>query len=210
MYDALVLAGGAARRLGGIDKPALVVDGLSLLDRVLLATAAADRTVVVGPERAVRRSVVWAREDPVGGGPAAALAAGLAHVGADLVVLLAADLPWVTQRAVTDLVDKVSGDGSGVRGEGEGAVVRVDGHPQWLASAWRTTSVARAVRGRDLAGCSLRMVLQDLRVTWVDTAPEGTWRDCDTPADLADLADLANVRPRSERHRTPRPVPPPP
>lgn len=217
MYDALVLAGGAARRLGGVDKPALVLDGLSLLDRVLRATVTADLTVVVGPERAVLRPVVWARENPVGGGPAAALAAGLAHVRADLVVLLAADLPWVTQQAVADLVARVGSagragrDGTGLRGgagsgdeayttdgtgSSDGAVVRVGGHPQWLCSAWRTTSVSEAVRGRDLAGSSLRGVLQDLQITWVDTAPEGTWRDCDTPADLADLMARGERRTR--------------
>ncbi|MGW0901366.1 NTP transferase domain-containing protein, partial [Streptomyces goshikiensis] len=34
-YDAIVLAGGAARRLGGVDKPALPVGARTLLDRVL-------------------------------------------------------------------------------------------------------------------------------------------------------------------------------
>ncbi|MFE1500369.1 NTP transferase domain-containing protein, partial [Streptomyces albidoflavus] len=34
-YDAVVLAGGAARRLGGSDKPAVRVGGRPLLDRVL-------------------------------------------------------------------------------------------------------------------------------------------------------------------------------
>ena len=179
MYDALVLAGGAARRLGGVDKPALVLAGRSLLDRVLLAAMGADLTVVVGPERSVERPVVWTREDPAGDGPAAALAAGLAHVTADLVVLLAADLPFVTAEAVADLVGRV--------GDEDGAVVRVDGRPQWLCSAWRTAVVTEAVRGRNLAGSSLRGVLEDLRVSWVDAAPGGTWRDCDTPEDLAAL-----------------------
>jgi len=48
-FDAVVLAGGSARRLGGRDKPALDVGGRSMLDAVVTACAAADRTVVVGP-----------------------------------------------------------------------------------------------------------------------------------------------------------------
>ncbi|MFD9249059.1 NTP transferase domain-containing protein, partial [Streptomyces bottropensis] len=40
-FDAVVLAGGAARRLGGADKPALRVGGRALLDRVLTACAGA-------------------------------------------------------------------------------------------------------------------------------------------------------------------------
>ncbi|MEH6375729.1 NTP transferase domain-containing protein, partial [Streptomyces sp. KLMMK] len=43
-YDAVVLAGGAARRLGGADKPTLRVGGRTLLDRVLEACADAEET----------------------------------------------------------------------------------------------------------------------------------------------------------------------
>ncbi|WP_199550224.1 NTP transferase domain-containing protein [Streptomyces sp. N35] len=76
-YDAVVLAGGAAKRLGGVDKPAVRVGGRPLLDRVLTACAAAGTTVVVAPPRPTVRPVVWAREEPAGGGPLAALAAGV-------------------------------------------------------------------------------------------------------------------------------------
>ncbi|SDK53629.1 DUF6457 domain-containing protein [Streptomyces indicus] len=76
-YDAVVLAGGAAKRLGGVDKPAVQVGGRALLDRVLGACAAAGTTVVVAPPRPTVRPVVWAREEPAGGGPLAALAAGV-------------------------------------------------------------------------------------------------------------------------------------
>jgi molybdopterin-guanine dinucleotide biosynthesis protein A len=80
LFDAVILAGGSGRRLGGVDKGALVVAGLPLLDRVLLASAAARRTVVVGEPRPTVRSVVWTREDPPGGGPLAGLAAGMAEL----------------------------------------------------------------------------------------------------------------------------------
>ncbi|MCM2388887.1 DUF6457 domain-containing protein [Streptomyces albipurpureus] len=76
-FDAIVLAGGAAQRLGGADKPGLSVGGRTLLDRVLAACRDARRTVVVGGRRATERPVVWAQESPPGGGPVAALDAGL-------------------------------------------------------------------------------------------------------------------------------------
>ncbi|WP_246094840.1 DUF6457 domain-containing protein [Streptomyces roseicoloratus] len=79
-YDAIVLAGGAARRLGGADKPGVRVGGRPLLDRVLAACRDAGRVVVVAEPRATARPVEWAREDPPGGGPAAALDAGLRHL----------------------------------------------------------------------------------------------------------------------------------
>jgi len=50
-YDALVLAGGQARWLGGVDKMAIPLGGRDMLDRVLDAVPDADRVVVVGPPR---------------------------------------------------------------------------------------------------------------------------------------------------------------
>ncbi|NJP68904.1 NTP transferase domain-containing protein, partial [Streptomyces spiramenti] len=44
-FDAVVLAGGAGRRLGGADKAAVRVGGRTLLDRVLTASRAARATV---------------------------------------------------------------------------------------------------------------------------------------------------------------------
>ncbi|MFE6227036.1 DUF6457 domain-containing protein [Streptomyces sp. NPDC057854] len=75
-YDAVVLAGGAARRLGGADKPGVRVGGRALLDRVLAACAGARRTVVVGDPRPTVRPVRWTREQRIGTGPVAALDAG--------------------------------------------------------------------------------------------------------------------------------------
>ncbi len=112
-YDAVVPAGGAARRLGGADKPALTVGGQRLLDRVLAACAGARATVVVGPRRPTVRPVRWTREAPAGGGPLPALAAGLAALrtadaalGAApaVVLVLAADLPFLTRTAVDALL----------------------------------------------------------------------------------------------------------
>ncbi|MFF8511565.1 DUF6457 domain-containing protein [Streptomyces sp. NPDC015492] len=82
-HDAVVLAGGAARRLGGADKPGVRVGGRPLLDRVLAACRRAERTVVVGVPRPTVRPVHWTREDPPGGGPLAALDAGVRAMGAD-------------------------------------------------------------------------------------------------------------------------------
>ncbi|MFI8906959.1 DUF6457 domain-containing protein [Streptomyces albidoflavus] len=81
VFDAVVLAGGGARRLGGVDKPGLRVGGRALIDRVLAACEQARTTVVVAAPREVAREVVWAREEPAGAGPLAALAAGVRAAG---------------------------------------------------------------------------------------------------------------------------------
>jgi molybdopterin-guanine dinucleotide biosynthesis protein A len=179
-YDAVVLAGGSGRRLGGADKPALVVRGRSLLDRVLDAVDDATRVVVVGPPRDLRAGVVQVRESPPGGGPAAALAAGLPEVTAPWVAVLAADLPGLTSGIVTALRAAAVGH--------DGAVlVDDDGLDQVLTAVWSTPPLEAAAAGRDLAGQPLRVLLDRLDVARVAAADLGAsgWRDCDTPQDLA-------------------------
>lgn len=110
-YDAVVLAGGAARRLGGQDKPGVRVGGRTLLDRVLAACADATRTVVVAGPRPTARPVEWAREDPPGGGPLAALDAGLRHTAAPYVLVLSADLPFLEEKTVRRLLDTLRAAG---------------------------------------------------------------------------------------------------
>ena len=77
-WDAIVLAGGRARRLGGVDKAALEIGDRSLLGIALAACAGARYRVVVGPQRLTDEPVRWALESPAGSGPLAALGAGLA------------------------------------------------------------------------------------------------------------------------------------
>jgi molybdopterin-guanine dinucleotide biosynthesis protein A len=168
-----VLAGGGASRMGGADKTALTVDGVPLLDRVLSAVADARTLIVVGEPRPTRLEVTWTREEPTGTGPAAATRAGMALVHSDRVVLLAADLPFLSCDAVARLLAAV--------GESGAVLVDADGREQWLAGAWRTDVLGTA----DLRpGGSLRHALTPLRPNLV--AALGTEViDCDTAEDLA-------------------------
>jgi molybdopterin-guanine dinucleotide biosynthesis protein A len=170
-YDAVVLAGGRSRRMHVADKTALAVGGVPLLDRVLAATSGADSVVVVGSSRPVARDVTWVREDPPGGGPAAAVTAALDVVSADVVVLLAGDLPLLTTEDVDRLATAVVADGA----------VFVDdaGVEQWLCSAWRASSLRAA---RLEAGGSLRGALAPL--TFVRLPAAEAVLDCDTPDDV--------------------------
>ncbi|KSU70378.1 Molybdopterin-guanine dinucleotide biosynthesis protein A [Pseudarthrobacter enclensis] len=96
-FDALILAGGRSSRLGGVPKQGLVFDGVTLLDRALLAAAGARRTVVVGPEPGrLPDGVICCREQPEFAGPAAAIATGLGALGPDpapYTLVLACDMP---------------------------------------------------------------------------------------------------------------------
>ena len=173
---AVILAGGAARRLSHVDKPGLVVGGRTLLSRALDAVTDADPVVIVGPRRPLSRPVRWTREDPPGSGPLAALAAGIAALPTDceLAAVLAADLVGVRHTTVERLCAAL--------GEADGAVLTDDGVRQWLIGVWRVSAV-RAALPADPADGSLRHTLGRLSI--VDVAAEpGEARDIDTPADL--------------------------
>lgn len=181
-YDAVVLAGGSGRRLGGADKALLDLGGEILLDRVLAAAAGADTVICVGPVRATAAAVTWCREDPPGGGPVAALAAAVPLLRADVVVVLAVDLPFVDRSTVTRLVAAVTGlDGSDL----DGSVGLDDaGRAQPLLAAYCVTAL-RAALGRlgDPVGARMRDLVAGLRLGQVAVGRAGT--DCDTAADLA-------------------------
>src|SRR5262249_54029371 len=96
-----------------------------MLDRVLDAVADADPRVVVGPASlVVRAGVRRVSEQRPGGGPVAALAAGLSTVdeiagpstvdGAKpgTVAVLAADLPFLTPQAIAELHRQSTVDGA--------------------------------------------------------------------------------------------------
>ncbi|WP_370963470.1 molybdenum cofactor guanylyltransferase [Amycolatopsis sp. cg9] len=175
-YAGIVVAGGSARRLSGVDKPALSVGGKPLLARAVHALDAAERVIVVGPRRA-GFDVVWTREPVPGTGPVAALAAGLAFVPEDVeaVAVLAADLPGVRRSTVDRLVAAI--------GDGEGAVlVDAAGARQWLLGAWRVAAL-RAALPEEVENAALRRVLGGLAVAEVP-AERGEADDIDTPEDL--------------------------
>ena len=168
-YVAVVLAGRSSERLGGADKAMVDLDGITLLDRVLNATEA--ETVVVGPRRPTSRSVIWCEEEPVGGGPVAAFAAGLAVAPpSEKILLLGSDLPFIAG-AFSPLLS-TSADVA--------VLVDADGRANYLASAWVRSAAEAQVRDLgDLTGLPMRRLLQGLTVEEVrDT---GEWGfDCDT------------------------------
>ncbi|MFJ6832604.1 DUF6457 domain-containing protein [Streptomyces sp. NPDC091209] len=210
-YDAVVLAGGAARRLGGADKPGVRVGGRALLDRVLAACAGATRTVVVAEPRSTARPVEWAREDPPGGGPVAALDAGLRHTTASRVVVLSADLPFLEEGTVRRLLDTLRADGTqrtqpasaegrpdpdGLGTHPDGVLLTdPDGRDQPLVAVYRAQALRRelavlAAAHGGLGGLPLRRLVAALDLTRVPD-PVASF-DCDTWDDIA--AARARIR----------------
>ncbi|MGB7361499.1 MAG: NTP transferase domain-containing protein [Rhodococcus sp. (in: high G+C Gram-positive bacteria)] len=211
--DALILAGGRSSRMRGSDKPSAVVDGVALVDRVLGAASFCDTVIVVGPERPDTQSsesattVLHTREEPPYGGPVRAIAAGIAArdgVAApadarDVVLVLSADLPYVTETELGRLVEALH------QREDVDAVFGLDsaGRVQYLVGAWRRAALERGVAdaaapysAADRRGPSIRDALPSA----ILTMPLVGIDDVDTPDEL-DAVRAAPHRPTVEHAR---------
>jgi molybdopterin-guanine dinucleotide biosynthesis protein A len=204
-YDAVIPAGGRGSRLGGVDKPALVVAGVSLADRALASVVGARRVVLVGHgvalAPAVGPRVRVARESPRWSGPVASLAAGLAAIDASApyTVVLAADLPSAAP-AVQRLL-ALAGRATRAGAPGEGLVaVAGGGIRQPLLGVYRSDRLRAAVSAvvggeprTDGRGASMRAVLERMALHEVEM-PDEWCRDIDTPADAAEFGVMLPAR----------------
>lgn len=209
----VVLSGGTARRLGGVDKTALEIGGVPILARLLVSVAPAP-TVVVGDPPAhpllqpgAVPHVTWARESPPGGGPAAALGAGvaalLARADVPVVVVLAGDMPFAGT-AVPRLIAALDAEpdvDAALGADATGAV-------QLLLGAYRASALAPRAAGAQ-AGDSVRRLLSGI-------AHVGVPLSGDEEVDVDDPADLVRARratpggaeegPGTRRRRRPAPA----
>ena len=161
----MILAGGTAVRLGGVDKAGIEYAGRTLLEHALDAVAAAGEVVVVGDQVPTTRPATFVREDPPLGGPVAGLLAGrrmLAH-HPELLLVLAVDMPRVTRATAARLLDAAAGR--------DGAVLVGDDGRRRLVLAVRTDRLDTAAPS-DPHGHSVRALL--------------------APLDLADVAALGD------------------
>ncbi|WP_157984048.1 NTP transferase domain-containing protein [Nesterenkonia muleiensis] len=194
---AVLLAGGAGKRLGGADKALLDHGGRTLLEH--WTAALADREfsgVVVGPEHLGENlpdGFLLTREDPPLAGPAAAVCAGVRALdGAgsaapdDVVLLLAVDVvdPVALLGWLQDWLPPLSR-------AGEQAVVPRDaqGQFQMLSSAFRHSWLSQRVAGLrpgEETSQSLRWLLEGAR-TVHPILPAGLGADVDTAEDAQRL-----------------------
>lgn len=164
----------------GRDKVAVTVAGVSLLDRLLSAVPADVPVVIVGPAPASVGAARITREEPPGGGPVAAIAAGLAFVDDDIAVVCAVDLPFAGP-VLADLAQQLDGVGVDV----DAVIPVVDDRQQPLCAAYRTTALHRALAGvGEPAGRSMTALVAGMR--WVPAnVPVEHVGDVDTPHQLA-------------------------
>ncbi|PWV79208.1 molybdopterin biosynthesis enzyme [Nocardia neocaledoniensis] len=174
--DAIVLAGGRASRMGGVDKPAIVIGGRSMLDAALDAVRECGEIVVVGPHRPeLDARITQVREVPPGSGPVAAIGTGLTALGAGTapwIVVLAADMPFLTADTVRQLLLRANESTTD-------AVFAIDssGRPQYLVGVWQREALTSALAGLDALVNQPMKAIVPTETTLVELP--GT-TDCDT------------------------------
>ncbi len=174
-FDAVVLAGGDSRRLGGLDKAAIEVGGVSLLDRALDAIQGAREVIVVGPHRPTSAVVRWTSECPLGGGPLRATVAGLELVRSDVLVVLAVDYPFVTRAVVGELISAVGTHDGAALQDGSSAM-------HYVVGAYRADALRSALETHPPDEASMRSLFGTLDVAAVRA--DRAALDVDTPQDL--------------------------
>lgn len=169
---AIIIVGGAARRLDGVPKPWVSVAGRPMIDWVVdAAQHHVEDVVLVGtaPKDWSRPDIRWTCEDPVGTGPVAAIMAGMAALDDEIdeVLLLAGDAPFVEEPLMRLF---------GVNFSCDGVAIHSEGQLQFLCARIRRDALAVALTS---AGTSMRSVYAGLQVAEVEAEllDADTWED---------------------------------
>lgn len=184
---AVVLAGGASRRMGR-DKATLVIDGptgpTTLVERAVSIVAArcAPVYVIAAPGQALPElPAVTLRDEVRGVGPLLATGRGLraaAESGVDHAFVCAVDMPELT----TELIETLTGPAERL---GADAIVPWDGRDHYLAGIYRTalfTTVAGLV---DAGQRSMRALVDSVDTQRIVMPQQSALANVNTVADLA-------------------------
>ncbi len=183
-FSAVILAGGRAARLDGVDKASVEIDGRTLLTHALEAVLDAREVVVVGEQVPTDRPVTFTLEDPRYGGPAAALLSGCDQLllPAPKLAVIAVDMPRLTPWTLRRLHEAAAAVGV------DGAVLGDrDGRRQLAMVLDRARLAEVSPDLEDRHDLPLHRLLEGLRLVTV-LADHEEHRDVDTWADLRDLA----------------------
>jgi molybdopterin-guanine dinucleotide biosynthesis protein A len=202
----IVLAGGASRRFGR-DKLVEPIDGVTLLERAVLALAGVvdEVVVVIGPDgaaaqlRSVDRPVRYARDREPFGGPLVGLRTGLAETRGPIVVVAGGDMPWLVPGVLGLLVDRVPA-----------ALVDPAGMlrplPCALDRAAALVAVDELLAGGDRRLRAVLARVGTVALPWADWQvldPGGlTLVDIDEPGDLPGTSETPTLRSGSRGRRT--------
>lgn len=179
---AVVLAGGASRRMGR-DKATLVFEGSTLVERVVdtVGTRCEPVFVIAAPGQALPElSAQILRDEVRGVGPLLATARGLraaAEAGAEWVFVCAVDMPHLTSELIDVLLAPA--------GTADAAVLLPwDGRDHYLAGLYRTGLAGLADELIAAGERSMRALADAADTQRIVMEPQRALTNVNTPADL--------------------------
>jgi len=190
----LVLAGGAGRRMGGVDKALLDLGGRPLAahaaDALRPACVAVALSANGDPARFAGIGLPVLPDRTPAMGPLAGIAAGLAWAGergAGWMATLPTDAPFVGADAVRRLVDAC-------RAGAPAAYAAASDGPHWTVAVWPASALARVEEA--LAAGRLRVgpVLEALGAVLVGFGDAGRFANLNRPDDLQAAWEVLRVR----------------
>ena len=178
----IILAGGEGKRMGGVDKAAVAVDGRTLLEILLSQLDPKHDIVVVSPTSI--DGIKTTCEEPPLGGPVAGIEAGLnsfehAH---EFTAILAVDAPY--SASMLPLLQTQIGKGD------VAVTLGSDGWVQPLCALWRSDSLQAALHSLGETRNRPAKALLKQAGHVVEVGGDGTEKDYDTVAELAVLGDV--------------------
>ena len=185
----ILLTGGSSRRMG-TDKASLAFGNDSLLSFHLEQMSSTFPVVVVGEQSEAWPEVTFIRENPIGTGPVAAVAAAMELVNTPVVLLLAVDTPF----AFSHLLGFELGQNSH-------ALIPRDpsGQTQYLAGIYRSEPLRRALAELGSPeGKSMRELishLQSIEYRQMDSNNYESFMDFNTPEELSTAREYLRSQP---------------
>ncbi|WP_082683764.1 MULTISPECIES: molybdenum cofactor guanylyltransferase [unclassified Mycobacterium] len=180
---AVILAGGASRRMGR-DKATLPYEGSTLVERMvdILKPRCAPVFVIAAPGQALPALDAEVLRDEVRGvGPLLATGRGLraaAEAGSALAFVAAVDMPLLT----VELIDELAGPAERL---GADVVLPWDGRDHYLAGVYRTALAGRVAELVAAGERSMRALVETVDTQRIVLPEQAALTNVNTAADLA-------------------------
>jgi len=193
---AVILAGGAGERLGGVRKANLRIGGVRLLDRIITAIGPVETPLLVStgptalPLALPTGAVAVADLGESHAGPLAGLVAALAHlqsrsINHGLLISVAVDTPFLPPDFLTRMIAGM-GDAP--------AAYAAWGDAFYPTNAlWRLDALPTALSGTHHSLKALQHLLGARRIDWSDSAPLDPFANLNTLIDLMELQRRAQA-----------------
>jgi molybdopterin-guanine dinucleotide biosynthesis protein A len=182
--SALILAGGKARRLGGMAKHAIVIDGKTIFERQVAVLKPLVADIMVSAPAPIDEAYCTLPDTIEDAGPLGGIASGLCACMTPWMLVVAGDMPYLSP-AVIELLC--------ARAEGDAVAFEIDGRPQPLLCALKQETFETVNAAFQAGERKASRVLTDLglAVTWIHE-PElrlidpalRSFANVNTPADL--------------------------